>query len=444
MKRTSMFMLMVLAGCSAIHAQWECPSRLGSTLKPIGNTDWMWSAEITGSGGWIKNNYAANAMAIFGLNYGTSKSSFYVEGGLKAWKRGTGKTINYSDDGGETTTSKTDSRHSAMFGLREAFYRYSGESNVLTLGLQSVKGDDSYLLNERVVGANYTYRTGSFKLNAIGGSVMEAFARNGRFCTYGYLYNDIVTGRPRSYVGNDFGDTNVGMLTLSLSPSKSVDEFGGSTPGIFSLDKIGAVAYTEFGRKITNSLVTGGLYSEITIGGVQLKPEVLYQSSKNNQAIIYQLTAEKVLHWGDTQTTRLYGQYIGYSAIDNGARPINSFSNLFMGDALHQDVLEAPLAILGIKHSFTSIKTSIKVQGVMQTKSSLQGGDYGFVPDDYSSPLTKMKELDFSVSKNFGKHLLVNALFGMLDYPTLEQTDNVLHYNEIQTMYGRMEFRFTF
>lgn len=87
---------------------------------------------------------------------------------------------------------------------------------------------------------------------------------------------------------------------------------------------------------------------------------------------------------------------------------------------------------------------SLKIQGVMQTKASSMGGDYGFVTDDYSSPLTKMKELDFGLSKNFGKSLLVNATVGMLDYPNLELTDLTLHYNHVQTMFGRLELRFTF
>lgn len=407
-----------------VSAQWECPSRLGATLKPIGSSDLMWSAEITGSAGWIKDKSAANTMAIVGLNYGKDKNSLYVEGGLKAWGQ--------------------DSRSSVMAGLREAFYRYSGEKNTLTLGLQSARSDDPYLFNERVMGANYTYRSNNIKLNVAGGSVMEAFARNGRFCTYGFLYNDVVVGRPRSFVGNDFGDTNMGLVTLAYTPTKSTDDFGDANPAFLSLDKIGVAAYTEYGRKVTNTLTMGGLYSEIALGGITLKPEILYQSTKSNNAVIYNLTAEKTFHWSDKQTTRFYGQYVGYTPIDESARPVNTFSNLFMGDALHQDVLEAPLVLLGIKHSFTSIKTSIKLQGVMQTKASAMGGDYGFVTDDYTSPLTKMKELELSVSKNFGKHLLVNALLGALEFPSLEHTYNVLHYNHIQTMYGRMEFRFTF
>ena len=436
--------IILLAVNGGIYAQWECPSRLGTSIQPIGNSDFSWGAEVTTSGGWIKDNYASNIMGILGLNYGTRKNSFYLEGGLKLWTRGTNKNISYSDDGFETFTTKPDNRSSVMAGLREAFYRYSGESNTLTIGLQSAKGDDSYLINERVVGVNYTFRTGVIKFNAIGGSVMEAFARNGRFCTYGYLYNDIVVGRPRSYVGNNFGDTNFGMLTMSLSPEKNVDEFGGLVANVFSLDKIGVVGYSEFGKKTSHAVMSGGFYSELSLCGIQFKPEVLYQASVNNHAIIYNITAEKILNWNESQSTRIYTQYVGFTSVDKNARPINSFSNLFLGDALHQDVLEAPVIMLGVKHSFTKIKTSIKIQGVLQTKASVMGGDYGFVKDDYTSPLTKMKELDFSVGKNIGKHLLVNALFGLLDFPSLEHTESVLHYNHIQTMYGRLECRWTF
>jgi hypothetical protein len=443
MKKTLIVMILLVVNCG-IYAQWECPSRLGTSIQPIGNSGFSLGAEFTTSGGWIKDNYAGNVMGILGLNYGTGKNSFYVEGGLKLWTRGTKNNISYSDDGFETFTTRSDHRSSVMAGLREAFYRFSGENNTFTLGLQSARGDEFYLMNERVVGVNYTFRTGRIKFNAIGGSVMEAFARNGRFCTYGYLYNDIVVGRPRSYVGNNFGDTNFGMFTMSFSPEKDIDEFGSSTPKIFSFDRIGVVGYSEFGKKISNAVMSGGFYSELSLGSIHFKPEILYQASVNNKAIIYDMTAEKVLNWNEFQSTRIYTQYVGYTPIDKNARPINSFSNLFMGDALHQDVLEAPVIMLGVKHSFTKIKTSIKIQGILQTKASAMGGNYGFVNDDYTSPLTKMKEMDLGVGKNFGKHLLVNALFGLLDFPSLEHTKSVLHYNHIQTMYGRLECRLTF
>lgn len=443
MKRIIIAIIMIAASCG-IQAQWECPSRMGATLKPIGNSNFMWTTEVTTSGGWIKDNYAANAMLFLGLNYGTGRNSFYVEGGLKAWMRGTNKQLSYSDDAGETVTYKKDRTSNLLPGLREAFYKYTGDNSSFTLGLQSAKGDDEYLLNERIVGANYTLRSNKIKLNATAGSVMQEFARNGRFCTMGYLYNDIVVGRPRSFVGNNFGDTNFGMLSLSFIPEKKSDEFGNDAAPLLSLDKIGGVAYTQFGNKIDNTVLIGGLYSEISLAGIQFKPEVLYQSSKNNNAMIYDFTLEKTFNWNATQATRLYGRYIGYGSISKGGRPVNSFSNLFMGDVLRQDVLENPILMLGVKHSFTALKMSLKVQGVLQTKASYIGGDNGFVADSYTSPLTKMKELDFGVSKNFGKSLLMNATFGMLDYPNLELTNLVLHYNHVQTMFGKLEFRFTF
>src|SRR5574344_1200471 len=430
--------------CIVADAQWECPSRLGGALKQIGSSNFMWSGEITASGGWIKDNYATNAMGFFGLDYTSGSNTFYVEGGVKAWMRGTDRELSYSDDAGSTVTHRKDNTNSVLLGLREAFYKYSGANNTIVLGLQSAHGDDQYLLNERVLGANYTLRTGKIKLNVVEGTVMQHFARNGRFCTLGYLYNDIVVGRPRSFVGNDFGDTNFGMATLSYIPEKGDDGFDMDGGSVFSFDKIGAAVYGEFGRKINKPLLSTGVYSDLSIAGIQFKPEIIMQFAKNNRAVIYDLTAEKMFNWSASQTTRMYARYLGYSSIDKDARPINSFSNIFMGDVLRQDVLETPVVMLGIKHSFTSIKTSIKIQGVIQTKASSMGGYYGFVTDDYSSPLTKMKELDFGVSKNFGKVLLVNAMFGMLDYPNLEETESVLHYNEVQTMFGRLEFRLTF
>jgi hypothetical protein len=436
--------ILILAVNFCVYAQWECPSRLGAALKPIGDSNFMLGAEVTTSAGWIKDNYAANAMLFLGLNYGKGPSSFYIEGGLKAWQRGTNKELSFSDDGGTTVTYKSDKTNKILPGLREAFYRYSGSSSTFTLGLQSAKGDEDYLLNERIVGANYSYRTGNIKLNAIAGSVMQDFARNGRFCTLGYLYNDIVVGRPRSYVGNDFGDTDFGMLSFSFMPAKKVDEFSNESSSSFSFDKIGGVAYSEFGSKIDNAVFTGGLYSELSLGGVQFKPEILYQSVKDNNAVIYNFSAEKLFQWNASNATRLYARYLGFSSVSDGARPVNSFSNLFMGDVLRMDVLENPVLMFGIKHSFTAAKLSLKLQGVFQTKASAYGGSYGFVPDNYSSPLTKMKEFDFGVSKNFGKYVLANVSIGMLDYPNLETTDFVLHYNHVQTMFGKLELRFTF
>lgn len=437
--------ILLLAVSSTAYSQWECPSRLGAALKPIGNSNFMWGAEVEASGGWVKDNYAGNLMGFFGLNYGQGRSNFYVEGGLKAWMRGSNQTWDYVDETTSTSGTKKDRTHNVLPGLREAFYRYNGDKSILTLGLQSAHGDEDYLLNERVVGLNYLFRTSNWRLNLIGGSVMQDFARNGRFCTKGYLYNDIVVGRPRSYVGKDFGDTNFGMFSVAFTPQKKADEFGEATPSLFSLNKVGAVAYSEFGKQLSKPIFTTGLYTDFDFAGIEVKPEVLMQTVDNKKAVIYHVSAEKKFQWSPSQVSRIYGLFVGYSAIDNGARPINSFSNLFLGDVLRQDVLESPAILLALKHSFTKIKTSIKIQGVMQLKSSVVSNEStDFVPDYYNSPLNKMQELDIAVSKNFGKYVWLNASFGMLNYPNLSLTNVTLHYNNVQTMFGKLDCRITF
>jgi hypothetical protein len=80
----------------------------------------------------------------------------------------------------------------------------------------------------------------------------------------------------------------------------------------------------------------------------------------------------------------------------------------------------------------------------MQTKASTMGGDWGFIKDDVGSQLTRMKELDLSASKNFGKNWWLNATFGLLDYPDLIVTDYVLSYKQQHTTFGKLECRFTF
>lgn len=435
--------LMLTVSCSAA-AQWECPSRLGGLLKPIGQSDFSWGAEITTSAGWRKDNYAGNLMGFMGLNYTKGANTFYVEGGVKTWVRGSSKQYSYADNDTAVATHKDDRTDKVMLGLREAFYRYSGAKNTLTLGLQSAKSDDPYLLNERIVGVNYIYLSNKFKLNVLGGSVMQEFARNGRFCTMGYLYNDIVVGRPRLLLSNHFGKTNFAMVTAAFMPEKSTDEFGSGAQSLFSLDKIGAVAYSEFGSVLPHPVALGGLYSELNFADIILKPEVLVQTSKGNNALVYNVTAEKMFTWSPKQTTRLFAQYFGYTAIDKGAKAVNSFSNLFLGDVLRQDVLDGPLVSVGIKHSFTPLKLSLKLQGTMQTKASTMGGDWGFIKDDVGSQLTRMKELDLSASKNFGKNWWLNATFGLLDYPDLIVTDYVLSYKQQHTTFGKLECRFTF
>lgn len=443
MKRVILAALFLAAG-SVIYAQWTCPSRLGGALKTIDSSHFSWAAEVEASAGWVKDSYASNMMVFGGVNYTNGSHTLYLEGGVKGWLRGSDNEWEVTD-GGETTVN-SDQTHKVLPGLREAFYKFDNQKNTLCVGLQSAHGDEDYLLNERVVGLNYTYRTNAVKVNVIGGSVMEDFARNGRFCSMGYLYNDIVVGRPRNVMGINFGDHNFAMASLSFTPQKEGDEFGDDAASVFSVSKVGFVGYSEFGSLMDNLLLTGGVYGEFLLSDVSIRPEVLMQTNTDDNAVIYNLTVDKKVEWSNGQNTRFYARYVGYYALDDGARPANSFSNLFMGEVLRQDVLEAPVAQLALKHSFTKIKGSVKLQGTLQVNPSKIGtGADDFVPDDYTHPtLPRMKEVDLSLTKNFGEHVWLEATCGFLNYPNLTVTDSKLHYNNVETLFGQLQCRITF
>ncbi len=425
--------LLALMISPVVKAQWECPSRLGGSLKPFGSSNLMWAGEATTTAGFIGNSGIGNAMFFGGLDYSVNNNTLYVEGGFKSWYRLGGDKY---DNG------------LYSFGLREAFYRNTGNKHTLTVGLHSAKSDDYYLLNERVVGANYRVSLGNVDLNVIGGSVMKQFARNGTFCTLGYLYN-IVPGRPRADLGNDFGQTNLGMMTLTYRPKakKTGDEFasgdglgGTPKPSLLSLKSAGAVMYHEFGNWITGKTLMTGLYAEVNLGGLSVKPEVLLQTAKNNNAWVYSIMADKQFTWSNGQMTKLYARYVGMKKIDSTAVASNSFSNIFAGEVLRLDALDMPFLQMGLKHSFPAIKTSVKLQAAMQT-----GTVAGYSTDQYNSVPTRMKEIDLTLSKNLGKLFLINASVGYLHHPDLikDQSD-FLKYQPKNSLWGKVELRITF
>ncbi len=424
-------MILMLLFATSAHAQWECPSRLGGSLKPIGASNLMWAGELTTGAGYVGNYGVGNAMGFVGLDYSKNKYTFYLEGGAKSWLRL--DEVNYNNQ--------------SSFGMREAFYRYTGDKNRVTIGLQSMRGQDHFLLNERVAGVNYQGAFGSWTLNALGGSVMNHFARNGTFCTLGYLYN-IVPGRERALIGRSFGQTNLAMLTLSYKPSQkkeNVDEFGTGDilsgevkPSLFSVKNAGAVAYTEFGSWTENSPLLAGLFAELSLSGVTVKPEILLQSATNNQALLYSVSADKQWSWNNGQITRLYSRYLGYNAIDRGAVPVNSFSNVFAGEVLRLDAIEMPFLQMGLKHSFPRLKASVKLQYAMQT-----GVVNGYLTDPFGGEINpcRMQELDFTLSKNLGKYVLINASVGSLTYPTMPYT---VVYEKTRSLWAKAEMRITF
>ena len=435
---------------TSLFAQWECPSRIGGNLKPFtpAFSNLTWAGELTTTAGSTGDYAVGNLMGFGAIDYSTEKTTLYVEGGVKSWKR-----INangYHNEG-----------HN--FGLREAFFQYRGSSQNLNIGLRSTQGDDPYLLNERVMGVDYKQTLGNWNVRALTGTVMNRFARNGTFCTLGYLYN-IVPGRERALLGRHFGETNLAMLTLNYRPGSkpsttdefassdgltsnndfaASDEFGGASKkavtSLFKLVNAGALAYTEYGVLVPIKALYGGLYAEFEVAGITLRPEIILQSATANHALLYNITAQKEITWSNQQQTKVFGRFIGILKIDSTAHALNSFSNVFAGEVLRLDAIELPIFQCGIKHSIPSIKTSVKLQAALQT-----GETRGYVYNVWNSPPTndRMQEYDLVVSKNIGEHLLINGHLGYLVYPKM--TDRPYVYETNRTPWGKVEMRLTF
>ena len=231
------------------NAQWECRSNLSGHLKPLYNgSNINWAAEVIGGAGYLTNSSIANGMTFLGVDYTKNNHQFFVEGGVKYW--------NKNDFDLNTGFSQT------ITGLRELSYSYNSPLTTMRVGLQQMRTADYFLLNERAWGASLNQKIGGFEMNVSAATVIKANARNGTFCSNGFLY-DIVP--VRNYpLGNTFGETNFMALTLnkdrtkenkSILSSEAKDEFDEfsefeSTENQTNpfLKSYGAILYSEFGN----------------------------------------------------------------------------------------------------------------------------------------------------------------------------------------------------
>jgi hypothetical protein len=85
-------------------------------------------------------------------------------------------------------------------------------------------------------------------------------------------------------------------------------------------------------------------------------------------------------------------RYFGINALDNDAKVLNSFSNIFAGEVLRLDSKDMPLIQFAVKTSLRKYRTHIKLQYSSQMKSS------------------PMNEFDIEVGKRFNSHFQINAI----------------------------------
>lgn len=424
-------------------SQWECPSKLAAHLDPIGKSQLLIGGELQLSTGILDGNSINTVMIFTGIDYSLKNHSFYIEGGLKNWM-------------------KYDFENEQLFnqrrpGLRELFYQYRSSFGDFTIGLQSSTLDDHYLLNERIAGLNYKLETGKWKFNAYAGSVTKDFARNGIFCTTGFIY-DIPTGQNTSLLGNKLGEKNLLGYTLTYFPSRkkkskisktgekefetvSDDEFESLTDDEFEIvdnnefkefeidaeikekatnnflkiEKIGILAYNEFGKWIYSPLYYTGLFASFKLpGNIYLNPEVLVQIEKYNAGLIYLLKLDKSFSLKNGHRLSLNAAWYSFSEIDENAIVLNTYSNILAGEVLRLDAANMPFYLLGMKYNIPSTKFHIKIQNAGQLNEN------------------DLNEWNMEIGKKIMKRLHINIKAGIIQGGELEN----------KTFLARLETRF--
>ncbi len=345
---------------TSLFAQWECPSRLTSNLHQIGQTPLSWGFEQTDGIGSLDGNEIFNNMSYLGVDCSVPHHTLYVEGGYKYWWK-------------QDNTLEVDI-HNYRFGLRDMYYKFSHDGWGATLGLQSMNSGENYLLNERVIGLNVTGRYKNIDIHVYGGSVVNLFSRSGAFCDMGYLY-DILPYENQPIVGKTFGETNLAGMEFAYLPGSSEgadDGLGLSNefdqPAFISLERIALVYYTEFGSEISQMLQIPGVYVDLNIKEhFSIRPEVLYQSEKDNCAVLYNIKASGFMNWNEQHNSSITVGYFGMKEVDKNAQADNRFSNIFAGTVFRLDTPDMPFVQCAIKHKLPAYKIHGKIQFTAQT-----------------------------------------------------------------------------
>ena len=390
------YLFLILISTSLnVSAQWECKSKLGAHLKPVGNSDLLWASELTATVGHLSNSNISSTMGFLGIDYTTSNHSLYLEGGIKYWNK-------YDNDLGQ----KYDNYR---LGLREALYTLNHNSSQLIIGLHSASLKDDYLLNERVLGFSYTYAIKNIQINATAGTVTTDFSRNGQFCNTCFLY-DIIPNRSLPIIGNKLGETNMAGVRINIIPNSKAkpesgiiaddefgsfsDEFSEETPTSFlSIDEYGALFYTEFQNQFQTPFATGGLYINLkTKGDIKIKTELLMQADGNDLGVIASLNVEKSIFWDNAHRTSFKLSYYGFYGLTDGAVALNRYSNILAGQVLRLDAPELPIYMASFKHNIPSIKTHIKCQYALSNHSD------------------SMQEVDLQMGKTFFQQLQISMM----------------------------------
>ncbi len=418
------------------YSSMDCRSILNTQIKPLfGSKYFVGGIELTGAMAGMTDRNVKNGLAIagLGLNLKESKHQFYVEGGYKNFynsKGGPGKqgndTINYP---GYEQFSAVDKKH---WGFREFYYNFNSENIKLSLGLQTTKLQDYFLVDERVVGAGASYRSGNLVYAVNIATVLAQFARYGDFCGTRHVYN-LTRGGRVDFLGQNFGESNfyaasVKWVNNSSQETKAVtnsesegdedefSEFATDTENIPFVSEVGSIFYGEFGEVFPDYKYYGGLFSKFNLPlSINLKTELLYQYVYKERAFGYFLELSKLFKLGEGYNSLIGAAMVGKIELDKNTMFYPSYTNLFIGEVMKMDALDLPVFQLFTKFDFPWLNNMyFKVQYSGQTNGS------------------HTKELDLELSARFFNHLKTTLIGGHITSTKLIK----------DTYFGRVEFRF--
>ncbi len=381
-------------------AQPDCRSIIGAHLKPLATTPVSWAVEGMGAGGILTDRTIAHWNIYGALDFTSGKHQAYFEGSYKDWYNSA-----KNPDGVEPQTGLPDYNRPAQkhWGLRELFYRFGTRESYVKAGIQSLKLPDFLLFDERMIGISAVQKWGLISVSAYSGTVSQQIARFQDVCGTRHVYN-LFHRSQFNFVGKQPGETNFASLFLTWIPDQFVeenqnqvdsaenkdefevfaeDEFSSEnfiTPensqiqkrNTVKLEKSGLFFYEEFGSGFHEYKYYTGMFAGISFPeNFTFKAELIDQYILNDHALAWWASLEKLLYWGNGQSSGITLGYLGKFDISQGAHFYPAFSNLFLGEVMKLDAIDLPLLSGTVKHYCNGKwKPTIQFNGVYQPEGN--------------------------------------------------------------------------
>ena len=363
--------LLVIMALFPLVGAWgaECPSLLKNALLPVTEgAPLSWATELTLKAGqhqYEGTNDSFNSEMILGaLEFKPAKEHrIYLEGGAKFWDRNDTKEFGSStnasgggNSGGGQQGSGSGDQH---YGFREFFYEWSPSEQLLKLGLQEMTAGDQLLLDERVLGGYGRYNINAFRAYAGAGTVSRDFSRMGNFCGSRHMYQPL-DYYYRDEISKDLFKNNLAFLTIAWRPGNNTggasgDDFAPIADPqavYYTLDEIGVTAFEQFGSGFSNNATYASVFVRNTLPfQTTLELEAIAQFENSTTRPAYSIKAAKSFDWDTIGLTALNGGYIAAPGNDAEMRFAPEFANLFIGEALKLDAVDAPLYYGSIFHT---------------------------------------------------------------------------------------------